>query len=46
MGSSKKVYKRILRPAIMYDLETVALTGRQEAKLEVEAHGSDLVGQE
>lgn len=35
MGSSKKVYNRILRPAIMYDLETVALTGRQEAQLEI-----------
>lgn len=30
-----KIYKTIVRPAMMYRLETVAMTKRQEAELEV-----------
>ena len=31
----EKLYKMLVRPAMMYGLETVALTKRQTAKLEV-----------
>lgn len=33
----RKAYKMVARPALMYDLETVALTGkkRQEAELKM-----------
>ena len=31
----EKVYKTVVRPAVMYSLETVALRERQEAQLEV-----------
>ena len=30
-----KVYKTVVRPAMLYGLEAVALTKRQEAELEV-----------
>ena len=30
-----KVYKTVMRPAELYGLEAVAMTGRQEAELEV-----------
>ena len=30
-----KLYKVVVRPAMMYGLETIALTKRQEAELEV-----------
>lgn len=30
-----QVYKRVVRPATLYDLEVVALTKRQGAELEV-----------
>ena len=32
---SFEVYKRVVRPAMSYGLETVALTKRQDAELEV-----------
>ena len=31
----RKVYKVVVRPAMLYGLETVALTKRQEAEMEV-----------
>lgn len=33
--NQEKVYKKVVRPAMLYSLETVALRKKQEAKMEV-----------
>lgn len=45
-----KIYKPVLRPAMFYGVETVLVTKKQEAELEVEVKivfftGSDKAGQ-